>query len=408
MTTADELTAGEVITPAEAAEMAQALARELPRSLAPAFGASFIRSSLLYDEFVDRLALRVFRASGLEMAAREPGSAEEMAARARLEPQRALRPIDWMLRRLAGRGMLEMSDARPGAPRFRLRDAGSDLDPAPVLDEQLREDPSWLPSYVLAETVARDYPAFLRGERTGEEILFSPARLRLWVEFFSNDNTFYAVNNLVGAVAVEECLPPGATIALELGGGLGSAAAALLPRLQAAGRWADIAEYRFTEVVPAFLRRGQHVLQTRFPDASFLRFAALDMNLPFAEQGAGPESLSLVYAVNTLHVARDLDFTLREILGALAPGGRLVIAECVRQTATQTVAVEFVFNLMQTFRSPTLHPIYRPNGGFLTPGQWRIAMEAAGFTGVEVLPDIARLAGRFPDFCVAAIRATRL
>jgi hypothetical protein len=49
------------------------LARELPRSLAAAFGPSFIRSCDLYDEFVDRLALRVFRASGLEAVAREPG-----------------------------------------------------------------------------------------------------------------------------------------------------------------------------------------------------------------------------------------------------------------------------------------------------------------------------------------------
>ena len=57
---------------------------------------------------------------------------------------------------------------------------------------------------MLAETAAQDYPAFLRGERTGEEILFSPARLRLWVEFFSNDNSYYAVNNAVGAVAIED------------------------------------------------------------------------------------------------------------------------------------------------------------------------------------------------------------
>ena len=76
MTTVDDLTAVGVITPTEAAETAQALARELPRSLAAAFGPSFIRSCDLYDEFVDRLALRVFRASGLEAATREPGHAE--------------------------------------------------------------------------------------------------------------------------------------------------------------------------------------------------------------------------------------------------------------------------------------------------------------------------------------------
>ena len=407
MTTVDDLTAVGVITPAEAAETAQALARELPPSLAAAFGPLFIRSCDLYDEFVDRLALRVFRASGLEAATREPGHAEEIAARARLEPQQALPSIDWMLRRLAGRGILESSAAGEAPRRFRLRDSTSDLDPTTIQDVQRREDPSWLPSYVLADAVAQDYPEFLRGERTGEEILFSPGRLRLWADFFSNENSLYAVNNLVGAVAVEEWLSPRPTIILELGAGLGGAAAALLQRLRIAARWANVVEYRFTEIVPAFLRRGQHALQTRFPDASFLKFASLDMNLPFAEQGVGPEGLSLVYAVNTLHVARDLGFTLREIFGALAPGSPLVISECVRHSAPQTIAVEFIFNLMQTFRSPILHPTYRPNGGFLTPAQWGAAMEAAGFTDVKVLPDVARVAARFPAFCVAAIGATR-
>ena len=38
---------------------------------------------------------------------------------------------------------------------------------------------------------------------TGSEILFSPARLPLWIKYFSNDNVLYGVNNRVGAVAVE-------------------------------------------------------------------------------------------------------------------------------------------------------------------------------------------------------------
>jgi len=391
-------------TPEEASEDARFLAAELPGTLAPAFGPSFIHSSRLYDEFVDRLALRAFRASGLEAQARDWRGAEEMIAGAGLAPVQALVPVAWMLRRLAGRGILEMGD-EPW--RFRLRDAGADLDPEPIREAQIRWDPSWLPSYALAQMVAQDYPAVLRGERTGEEVLFSPARLRLWVEFFSNENTYYAVNNLVGAVAVDDALPPRAVTALELGGGLGSGATALLGRLHAAGRWGALAEYRFTEVIPAFLRRGQHALQTRFPEAGFLSFAALDMNKPFPEQGVADRSLTLVYAVNTLHVARDLDVTLREIFRALAPGGRLVISECVRHRAAQTVAVEFIFNLMQTFRSPTLHPVHRPNGGFLTPAQWRLALEAAGFIDIEAVPDLTRLAVRFPEFCVAAFRGMR-
>ncbi len=391
----------------EVDDTARALARALPPAIAPAFGSTFLRSSDRYDEFVDRLALGVFRAAGLEAAVREPGRVEEVVARAGLEPQRALVPVGWLLHRLAGRGVLEEVEPAAGGRRYRIRGRLAEVDPAPLREEQARHDPAWLPSYDLAETVAHDYPAFLRGERTGEEILFSPARLRLWVSFFSNDNALYAVNNLVGAVAAVEWAPPGPLTILELGGGLGSGAAALLDRLRDRGRWPDLREYRFTELVPAFLRRGQQALQARFPEAAFLRFGALDMNRPFAAGAVAPASLSLVYAVNTLHVARDLDVTLREIFRALAPGGRLVVSECVRPAPGRTTYVEFVFNLMETFRAPVLHPVYRPNGGFLTPEQWQGALEAAGFVDVRLLPDIAGLRDRFPAFSVAAIGAAR-
>ena len=393
-----------VIGIAEAVDAARALAPLLPASLVPVFGASFIRSGDLYDEFVVRLALRVVRESGLADALSQPGTTAEITARAHLAESRALTPVDWLLRRLVARGLLEASG---DPPRFRARGELPDLDPAPLRDEQLREDPSWLPSYVLAETVARDYPAFLRGERTGEEILFSPARLRLWVDFFSNDNGLYAVNNLVGAEAAQQWLPRGPVRILELGAGLGSAAIALLERLRQAGRWDDVVEYRFTDIVPAFMRRGRDAVEKRFPDARFLSAEALDMNRPFAEQGVAPATYSLVHAVNAVHVARDLDATFREIRSALAPGGVLVLSECVRLEPGHAVYAEFVFNLLESFRSPVLHPRHRPNGGFLTPEQWRGGMEAAGFTNVRFLPDVDRIRAAFPHFYVMAIAATR-
>jgi len=395
-----------VLGAAEADEMARRLAEVLPPRISAPFTSAFVRSSTLFDEYVDGLVLSVFRAVGLAEAAREPGTADEIVRRAGLEPGRARVPVEWILRRIGRRGILEQSEGG-GATRFRLIGKLPDLDPLAVREEQRHLDPSWLPSYVLAETVAKDYPAFLRGERVGEEILFSPLRLRLWVDFFSNDNGLYAVNNSVGAGAVEEWMPRGPATIVELGGGLGSGATAVLDALRRAGRWGEISEYRFTELVPAFLRRGQNALQTRFPDASFLRFASLDMNRLLGEQGVAPGSVSLVYAVNTVHVARDLGFTLREIFQALAPGGRLVISECIRTTSAHVIYVEFIFNLMETFRSPVLNPSYRPNGGFLTPEQWQGALQAAGFVDVSMYPDLRRLRADFPDFCVGALSARR-
>jgi len=382
------------------------LQRLLPPEVASLFDASFVRMHLLYDEFIYRLVLGTAAETGLEAAAREPGTVEEIAARAGFEAPRALVPLDWMLRLLAAHGLVEET-AGGGASRYRSLRAFPTLDPAPVSEEQKRLDASWMPAYALAETVARDYPAFLRAEVTGEEVLFSPRRLRLWIDYFSNDNGLYVVNNRLGALAVERWHPrPGGTI-LELGGGLGSGALALLERFQVAGRLGEIAEYRFTEFVPAFLRRGEQALRARFPELPPIGFGALDMNRAFGDQGIGPGSVSVIYAVNTLHVARDLAFTLGEIRRALEPGGRLILSECVRSHARQPIESELVFNLTETFRSPRPHPLYRPGGGFLTPGQWKSAMEEGGLADIRFLPDIERVHAEAPRFIAAAIGASR-
>jgi SAM-dependent methyltransferase len=394
---------GSLAGPADAAAAEERLRDLLPPTLVEIFNASFIRSNLLFDEFVYRLVLQVLRQAGIDAALEVPAGTEEIAARAALDPARALAPLDWMLRHLAGRGVID-ADA---AGRFQAGRPLPELDPASVREDQQRHDPSALPSYVLAETVAQDYPAFLRGEVTGEDVLFAPRRLRLWMDYFSNDNVLYAVNNRLGALAFEQWLPPFGGAMLELGGGLGSGALAVLERLTRAGRLGELQEYRFTEFVPAFLRRGQQALQTRYPGVKTLTFGALDMNRPFVEQAVEPGSLAAVYAVNTVHVAHDLAFTLGEVRNALRRGGQLIIAECVRPQPGATIYAEFIFNLMETFRAPRLDPVYRPSGGFLTPEQWQAAVGAAGFQEVRFLPDIRKVLGQVPEFVVAALGATR-
>jgi SAM-dependent methyltransferase len=138
-----------------------------------------------------------------------------------------------------------------------------------------------------------------------------------------------------------------------------------------------------------------------------IRFDILDMNRPFEAQGIAPSSVAAVYAVNTLHVAHDLDFTLGQILRTLRPGGWLIISECVRPYPRQAIYAEFIFNLIRTFRSPRLHPVYRPNGGFLTPDQWKAAIESAGFADTRFVPDVMRIRRKVPDFFASAIGAIR-
>lgn len=387
-------------------QVADSVARHLPSSLVSVFTAGLVRSHLLFDEFVHRLAVRVCADTGVVEAASRWSRVDEIVARSGLDAHAATVAVDWMLRNLAARGVLDREDA-PGGPRFRAERGLPAVDPGPVLDEQQRHDPACLPSYTLAETAARDYPAFLRGQKSGEDILLAATRLPLWVAYFSNHNLLYAVNNHVGAAAFEAWMPRGGSDVLELGGGLGSGTVAVFERLAAVGRLGDVRAYRFTELIPAFLRRGQRNVGERFGGVTGLAFEPLDMNRPFAEQGVAPASVSIVYAVNTLHVADDLAFTLAEVHRALEPGGQLIFSECVRPFPGQTVYPEFVFNLMRTFRAPRLDPRLRPNGGFLMAEQWTRALEAAGFVDVRALPDLGRIRQVFPSFYAAASGAAR-
>jgi rhizoxin synthesis polyketide synthase/nonribosomal peptide synthetase RhiB len=377
----------------------------LAPEILPLFSDPFVRSCDLFEEYVYRLSLDVFRRTDLEAACAAPATVSEVVASAGLDPEAAPVPVDWILRELALRGALSAS-RQDGAVRYRLERPLPAADPEAVRAAQAAHDPSALPSYAIAALAAEHYPAVLRGETTGERVLFAPERIGSWFEYFSNDNVLYAISNAIDAIACEGVFPADGGAILELGGGLGSGAFALLDRLHDRGRGSAVTAYRFTEISIPFLRRAQKLLAGRLPGAP-IAYARLDMNRPFAEGGVDPGAYALVHGVNTLHVAADLAFTLGEIRTALAPGGAIVIGECIRPFAEQPVYVEFVFNLLAAFRKPVLVSGWRPAGGFLTPEQWTAALTANGFRDVRIVPDIRAIREHYPSFVVAAATAVR-
>ncbi len=378
-----------------------------PPELLPLFDDAFVTSWELFEEYVARLALGVFRSLGLEQTCRQGATVEQMMVGAGLAPAMARVPTAWILAMLASRDWIEGSAGPDGKLRYRLERPLPTLDPNETLAAQEAHDPRCLPSFRIAALAAEHYPAVLRGQTTGEQALFGPEGISGWVKYFSNGNPLYAISNAVGAIAAEQALPEGTAAAvLEIGGGLGSGAEALFDRLDSRARASQISLYRFTEVSPLFLRRAQRTLVTRHPGYP-LAFAALDIDHPFAEGEIVPGSFSLVYGVNVLHVARDLAATLHELRKALTEGGVLVISECVRPFPTTPLHLELVFNLLGAFRDAVLVPGWRPNGGFLTPEQWTAALEANGFVDVRIYPDIATIREDYPSFVVAAIVARR-
>ena len=369
------------------------------------FSPEFILCCEEFDRFTTDMVLNLVRDLGMAPALETGTTSAELVARMGYAP-RAEVPIAWFLRKLAEDGYIDRDgDARPVT--YRARGPLPSGDPDRAESRARAIDPRSIPPFTVVRAMVEHAPAFLRGEKTGEEILFSPAKLPLWFDYFSNDNLLYAINNRLGAEAVARALPATrrATV-VEIGGGSGSAALAVAERLARDAGLPRIERYVFTEVVPTFLRRAERALRARFPElrAEFLR---LDMDRDFGDQGVPAGIADVVYAVNTVHIAKDLAATLSRVRETLKPGGTAVFSECVRPREGQPIYVEFVFNFLENFTGVATDAATRPNHGFLTPENWRNAFRAAGFEAPTILPDVEDLARHYDAFFVAAVSARR-
>lgn len=379
----------------------------------PAIRALFSREFILCAEHFDRFTIEsvlgLVGALDLGPELARGVSTRQLLASRGYSPRAAI-PVLWFFRKLADAGYLEAAaggalDAADRVYRARGPLPPGDPDRAESLARAL--EPGCAPAFAVVRAMVEHVPEFLRGEKTGEEILFAPTRLPLWFEYFSNDNLLYQINNRLGAEAVARELPSSRPATLvEIGGGSGSAALALGERLARDAALSRIGRYRFTEVVPTFLRRAERSLKQRFPEWP-LEFSRLDMDKDFEEQGVPPGAADVVYAVNTVHIARDLLATLARIRAALRPGGVAIFSECVRPFPDQPIYVEFVFNFLENFTGVATDPRTRPNHGFLTPQNWRDAFAAAGFERPAILPDVEELARHYDAFFVAAVSARK-
>jgi len=310
--------------------------------------------------------------------------------------------LGWILERLVETGCVEAranGDTRsyhlqrvPWQPELeRLRAVGLSIDPgnAATLD--------------LLDHAASLYPAIASGKQSGDHSLFGPQGIPLWLNYFHNDNLTYAVNNWVSAMLAADRLSTRPRLRiLELGAGTGSASETLVRWFDQRGLLPQIERYLITEPNAFFRRRAQRELAKQYPDLE-LEWGALDLNLPWDTQGVAPGEFNLVYAVNVLHVSKNLLFSLNQARSALTAGGWLVIGECLRPYVNQPIYPELMFQILESFTEVQTDPEIRPNPGFLTADHWRHAFARAGFERAEVAPDIDSIREIYPHFFTGAI-----
>jgi SAM-dependent methyltransferase len=377
---------------AEFAELRAAIADERVRELFPF---RFLAANETFARLVDATAHRILDSIGALPAA--AGVSVQQAKRDLSIPWRRTVPLTFLYEKLSDSGILEREGGRYYTGPARAEDFDA------VASELAEREPGAAVATEILQTLVDEAKRYFRGEATGDEILFAPTKLPLWLKYFSNDNLLYAINNTIGAEALSRLVPAdgGPFEVLEIGGGCGSAAAQALRTLGS-----GITRYRFTEVAETFARHGERAAQAAAAPSTLVESARVDMTAPWEAQGVEPGTFDVVYSVNCFHVAPDLDFVIGEAVKALKPGGTVVVSECVRPTKlARPIHAEIIFDFLDSFTDVVTDPVKRPTHGFLTPAAWRATFEAAGLDDVTILPDVDAIAEKYPDFVVGAVLA---
>ena len=328
-------------------------------------------------------------------------SADELCRLLCFQPRFRL-ALQWILARLVETGCLELErDGEACAYRLRRMPWQPDLKCLRALG--LNIDPGNAATLDLLDLAASLYPAVAAGQQNADHNLFGPQGVPLWLNYFHNDNLTYAVNNWVGAAIAADHLSSQRTLRiLEIGAGTGSATEILLKVLDERGPLPRLARYLITEPNAYFRRCNQRKLTAQYPNLP-LEWAMFDLNLPWNTQGITSGEFDLVYAVNVMHISKNLLFSLNEARSTLAGDGWLVIGECIRPYANQPIYPELMFQILDSFSNVETDPEIRPNPGFLTAEQWRRAFLRVGYGHAEVAPDIERIRKIYPHFFTGAI-----
>jgi SAM-dependent methyltransferase len=310
--------------------------------------------------------------------------------------------LQWILERLAE---IDCVEARTdGNIRlYRLRNTLRKPDIENLRAAALQIDPGNAATLDLLDHAASLYPAVASGEQSGDRNLLGPQGVPLWLNYFHNENLSYAVNNWVGAaVAAKRVSGRRALRILEVGAGPGSASEILLRVFDERGLLPRVERYLITEPNAFFLRSGQRKLARQYPGLP-IEWNALNLDLPWSDQGINSGEFDLIYAVNVMHISRDLLFSLNEARSALTDDGWLVIGECLRPYFNQPIYPELMFQILESFTNVQTDPEIRPNPGFLTAEHWRRAFTRAGFQRVDIAPNIDRIREIYPHFFTGAI-----
>ncbi len=331
------------------------------------------------------LIVSIFKNVGLEEVMRKDAVTIEEVIKKKVLCTKSVLPLTWMLKFLAQNRLVDQN-AENGKSKFHLKTKLPHIEIEKIEKEILRLDCSFKISIDLMKKVSMEYPDYLFGRKGGTEIIFSGEKLKLWRAYFQNNFNGYKIFNSSGAnFLIENIKKTTESRILELGGGTGGATEMVLKIARQKNALRRIKEYIFSDISPVFLREGNRIFLENADERFVYELKKIDFNIDLCKQEVHEETIDFVFGVNSLHAARDIDFTLKSVKKILKPGGDLIIAELIRDGDERVLFQEMIFNILDNYQNTKRTNSKRKNYGFLSEKNWIEIIKEAGFRDIETI-----------------------
>lgn len=314
--------------------------------------------------------------------------------------------LTWDLERLKYDGYVETRENK-GITEYCYSKKNFDFDSEKIYNDCYKQDENSIYTFKLLSLIADNYEDLLKGTKKGIDLIYSPNNIHIINEYYDK-GLFYNVNNVLGAKVLNyeiDCRN-NPTI-LELGGGLGGGTKQFILQRKAEGNSLTSFHYHFTDIANSMLRKIKRPLEELAGSISNYEFSKFDFNKPLHETEMKENRYDIIWAVNAIHVAYDLKFTLSELYKLLKPEGVLLIVETVRPMCCPLVQHEFVINTLDDYTNIKLDESWRPSYGFMRWNNWTKALEAAGFDQVNTVPDMEVVEKQYNNCYTTVIRGIK-
>ncbi|MDZ8138071.1 MAG: SDR family NAD(P)-dependent oxidoreductase [Nostoc sp. DedQUE04] len=225
----------------------------------------------------------------------------------------------------------------------------------------------------LIERCGSALAAVMRRQIEPLELLFPQGDLNAIASVYSDAAGAKLMNELVAATI--KCAVANLPISrqlriLEIGGGTGSATAAILPHLP------PQIEYIFTDISSSFLTRAKE----SFSDYPFIQYQTLDIEKNPLTQGFLPGSFDIIIAANVLHATTDINKTLENVRSLIAPDALLILLESTGARRW----VDLTFGLTEGWWLCSQDPL-RNGYPLVDTENWQNLLANHGFVEVNVI-----------------------